>query len=177
MKIMLKTLESGIASDRIVNRLRPFLLNKRVKDSVLISEMSKAVRYEKDRKAKNKQQLRVSAVETSDDVPDVDPRDTRISKLEAQLKELKAQKECCKEDEKDKKIAKLEAQIKEMRAEDVKNPKKKKVVYGCKNCKSQGKGRSCSHCFVCGESGHKVSECPVKKEKEESNSNRTSERD
>ena len=77
-----------------------------------------------------------------------------------------------------KKIAKLEAQIKEMRAEDVKNPKKKKVVYGCKNSKSQGKGRSCSHCFVCGESGHKVSECPVKKEKDkESNSNRTSERD
>ena len=176
-KIMLKTLESGLASDRIVNRLRPCFLNTRVTDTELISEMSKAVRYEKDRKAKSKQHTRVNAVEISDDFLEVDPRDKRIAKLEAQLKELQVQDKCCNGEEKDKKIAKLEAQIKEMQAGESKAPNKKRRVriFGCKNCKAQGKGKTCSHCFVCGDSSHKVEKCPKRNEKEkESNSNRSS---
>ena len=173
-KIMLKTLESGIASDRIVNRMRPFLLKKKVTDTELISEMSKALRYEKDRKAKSKQHTRVNAIETSDDFLVEDPRDIRIANLEAQLKELKVKEKCCKEDEKDQKIAKLEAQIREMRAGDKDAPKKKKGrIYGCKDCKSKGQGRSCSHCFVCGDPSHKVEKCPQKNE-QVSNSNRSS---
>ena len=171
-KIMLKTLESGISSDRIVNRMRPFLLNTKVTDTELISEMSKAVRYEKDRKAKSKQ-TRVSSIEAPDYFPVEDPRDLRIAKLEAQLKALNAKETCCKENEKDQKIAKLEAQIREMRADDTGAPKKKKGrIYGCKACKSTGKGRTCSHCFVCGEGDHKVEKCPKKVDKV--NSNRSS---
>ena len=50
MKIMLKTLESGILSECIVNRLRPFLVDFAVSDTALIDEMSKA-------KSKQRQQI------------------------------------------------------------------------------------------------------------------------
>ena len=87
------------------------------------------------------------------------------------------QDKCCNGEEKDKKIAKLEAQIKEMQAGESKAPNKRRRVriFGCKNCKAQGKGKTCSHCFVCGDSSHKVEKCPKRNEKEkESNSNRSS---
>ena len=40
--------------------------------------------------------------------------------------------------------------------------------YGCKEFKKAGKGKTCSHCFVCGAGDHKVVDCPRKKENKES---------
>ena len=170
MKIMLKTLESGIISERIVNRLRPFLVEATVSDTTLIEEMSKAVRYEKERKAKAKQQSRINAMLAEEE----DEKDVKIAALEAQMKELRT---TSKEDEKDKKIAKLEAELKVLR-EANKNKGRKTRIYGCKKCKAEGKGRTCTHCFRCGEGSHKVEACTKPKEEEKSeNSSRSSERD
>ena len=69
-KIMLKTLESGIANERIVNRLMPLLSKEAVTDAELISGMSKAVIANKDReskgdkeKEKEKKSVRIASVE------------------------------------------------------------------------------------------------------------------
>ena len=34
-----------------------------------------------------------------------------------------------------------------------------KQKYGCRACKQANKGRSCTHCFYCGEDSHKISDC------------------
>ena len=50
-----------------------------------------------------------------------------------------------------------------------------KKEYGCESCCLVGKGRSCTHCFYCGDEGHKYDVCPEKKKS--LNSNRSSTRD
>ena len=56
--------------------------------------------------------------------------------------------------------------------------------YGCAACKKAGKGKTCSHCFICGESEHRVVDCPQHKKNEKKdtskdtlNSNRSPARD
>ena len=170
MKIMLKTLESGILSECIVNRLRPFLVDFAVSDTTLIDEMSKAVRYEKERKAKAKQRQQINSL-----LAEEDEKDVKIAALEAQMKELKT---TSKEDEKDKRIAKLEAELKVLREANKNRGGRKTRIYGCKQCKSEGKGRTCTHCFRCGKGSHKVEACTEPKEEDKSeNSSRSSERD
>ena len=154
-----------------MNRLRPFLVEATVSDTTLIEEMSKAVRYEKERKAKAKQQSRINALLAEED----DEKDVKIAVLEAQMKELKT---TSKEDEKDKKIAKLEAELKVLREANKNRGGRKMRIYGCKKCKAEGKGRTCSHCFRCGEGSHKVEACTKPKEEDKSeNSSRSSKRD
>ena len=165
MKIMLKTLESGLSDDGILNSIRPFLSDPAVSDNVLIREMSHAVVLAKKRKEKSKAAARVSVVEESPE----------IAQLQSQLNELQKQQASGGESAQ---IAKLQATLNQL----VNNQQKgKKPIYGCKQCKADGKGKTCSHCFVCGEEGHKVENCPKKKEKKEeedtSNSNRSPARD
>ena len=50
-----------------------------------------------------------------------------------------------------------------------------KKEYGCESCCLAGKGRSCTHCFYCGDEGHKYDVCP--KKSKSLNSNRLSTRD
>ena len=165
MKIMLKTLESGLADDGILNSMRPFLSDPGVSDNVLIREMSRAVVLAKKRKEKSKAAARVSVIEESPE----------IAQLQNQLNELQKQQATGGDSAQ---IAKLQATLNQL----VNNQEKgKKPIYGCKQCKADGKGKTCSHCFVCGEEGHKVESCPQKKKKKEeedtSNSNRSPARD
>ena len=162
MKIMLKTLESGLADDGILNSIRPFLCNPSVSDNILIREMSHAVVLEKKRKEKSKTSARVNVVT---ECPE-------MAQLQQQLKDLQKQQESNGDSAQ---IAKLQATLNQLVSNQ---PKGKKPIYGCRKCKAEGTNKTCSHCFVCGEEGHKVENCPKKKEKEDaSNSNRSPARD
>ena len=147
-KIMLKTLESGLSSERIVNRLMPLFSKDSVTDSELIGAMSKAVIANKDRdskgdKEKEKKSVKVAAVETRSREED---------------------------DEVYQMVAEIRSDVKGLRN----SGGGKKVEYGCEACCLVGKGRSCTHCFYCGDEGHKYDVCPKKKS---SNSNRSLTRD
>ena len=145
-KIMLKTLESGIASERIVNRLMPLFSKDSVTDAELIGAMSKAVIANKDRDSKG----------------DKEKKSVKIAAVETRSRE--------EEDEVYQMVAEIRSDVKGLRN----SGGGKKVEYGCEACCLVGKGRSCTHCFYCGEEGHKYDVCPKKKS---SNSNRSSTRD
>ena len=40
---------------------------------------------------------------------------------------------------------------------------KPRIEYGCKDCKSKGTQKQCSHCFICGKADHRVETCPDNK--------------
>ena len=147
-KIMLKTLESGISSERIVNRLMPLLSKENVTDAELISGMSKAVIANKDRESKGDKEKE----------KEKDKKSVRIASVE-------------RKSEQDENMYQMIAKIRsDMRG--LKNSGGKKE-YGCEACCLVGKGRSCTHCFYCGDEGHKYDVCP----KKSLNSNRSSTRD
>ena len=168
MKILLKTLESGLSDDRILNSIRPSLSNPAVSDNVLISEMSHAVMLEKKRKEKSKSAKSVAFVEVEETSSDA----VEIARLQKQLDELREEKEA--DSAQSDQLAQLQASINKL-------VNGKHRQYGCKDCKKDGKGKTCSHCFVCGKGDHKVVDCPKKKEKEDKdeplNSNRSPARD
>ena len=168
MKILLKTLESGLSDDRILNSIRPSLSNPAVSDNVLISEMSHAVMLEKKRKEKSKSAKSVAFVEVEETSSDA----VEIARLQKQLDELREEKEA--DSAQSDQLAQLQASINKL-------VNGKHRQYGCKDCKKDGKGKTCSHCFVCGKGEHKVVDCPKKKEKEDKdeplNSNRSPARD
>ena len=168
MKILLKTLESGLSDDRILNSIRPSLSNPAVSDNVLISEMSHAVMLEKKRKEKSKSAPRVAFVEADETSSDA----VEIARLQRQLDDLREEKEA--DSAQSDQLAQLQASINKL-------VNGKHRQYGCKDCKKDGKGKTCSHCFVCGKGDHKVVDCPKKKEKEDKdeslNSNRSPARD
>ena len=152
-KIMLKTLESGIASERIVNRLMPLLSKDMVTDAELIAGMSKAVIANKDRDSKGDQNK------------EKDKKLVRIASVERKREE---------DDKVYQLIAEIRSDVRGLKNSSGNNSGGKKE-YGCEACCLVGKGRSCTHCFYCGEEGHKYDACP--KKLKSSNSNRSSTRD
>ena len=172
MKILLKTLESGLSDDRILNSMRPFLSNPAVSDEVLIREMSHAVMLEKKRKERSKAP-RVASVEVEEPSSDA----AEIAKLQKQLDKLREEK--ASDSNNSAQLAQLQASLNKL-------VHGKHRQYGCKACKSAGKGKTCSHCFICGKDDHKVVDCPKRNNKEEGkkedkdeslNSNRSPTRD
>ena len=163
--ILLKTLEVGLSSD-ILSTVRP-LLTAGITDNELIAGMSRAVVLEKKRKEK-RASSRVTIVEERSTDAD------EIAKLQAQLNALQQQQ--TSESDNTTQLAKLQASIQKL-VDNNNNGKRR--VYGCKACKSDGNGRNCTHCFICGASDHRVNGCPDKKKKEDSseNSNRSPARD
>ena len=155
MKILLKTLETGLSDDRILNSMRPFLSDPAVSDNVLISEMSHAVMLEKKRKEKSKSSPRVASVEAEESSSDA----AEIAKLQKQLDKLREERST--ESAHSPQLAQLQASLNKLVHGNHRQ-------YGCKECKKAGKGKTCSHCFVCGEGDHKVVDCPRKKENKES---------
>ena len=158
MKILLKTLETGLADDRILNSMRPFLSDPAVSDNVLISEMSHAVMLEKKRKEK-KSSPRVATVEADESSSDA----AEIAKLQKQLDELREEKST--EAAHSTQLAQLQASLNKLVHGNHRQ-------YGCKECKKVGKGKTCSHCFVCGEGDHKVVDCPRKNDNKDNKDNK-----
>ena len=149
--IMLNALETGLASDRIVNKLMPFLSKPDVTDGELISAMSKAVIVNKGRENKGeskekgrdgeKKNVHVLAAEKA-------PVDDKVLKM----------------------VAEIRADVKGLRN----TGGGRRTEFGCEACCLAGKGRSCTHCFHCGAGDHRYVACPAK---QSSNSNRSSTQD
>ena len=212
MKILLKTLESGISDDRILNSMRPFLSDPRVSDSVLIREMSHAVVLEKKRKEKSKSSPRVAVVEADESPSEaaelvklrkqlnalqqqqdqlnalqqhqqmaggLTSEAVEIAKLQQQLNALQQQQQQLNVMQQQQpqatgdseQLARLQASINKLANSS------KYRQYGCAACKKAGKGKTCSHCFICGASDHRVVDCPKHKKNEKQddtlNSNRS----
>ena len=168
MKILLKTLESGLSSDRILNSVRSHLSNTNVEDSVLIALIGHAVTMEEKRKEKGKSH-RVNMVEESSD-------DAEITKLQQQLAALQQQQ--LSDSARTAQLEQIQASINKLMAG------KQQRQYGCAACKRAGQGKTCSHCFVCGKDDHRVVDCPERVKKSEKadkddslNSNRSPARD
>ena len=152
-KVMLNSLETGLMSERIVNRLMPQLSNVRVSDGELLSAMSKAVRAHQGREDKGEKKA---------EKRDQDRKQVNVKSLENRSQGDNQMMQM---------VAEIRSDIKGLR-----NAAGEKKDYGCESCCVAGKGRSCTHCFYCGKTDHRYAECP-EKEKKSLNSNRLSMRD
>ena len=151
-KIMLQTLETGILSERIVNRLMPLLSNPSVTDGELISAMSKAVIAQKGRESKG---------DKKEKEKDREKKHVNVASVDSKADDDKVLKM----------VAEIRADVKGLRNSGGGDKKKD---FGCEKCCLAGKGRTCTHCFHCGKQDHKYAACP---ELKSSNSNRSSTRD
>ena len=164
-RIMCKSLETGIWSENIRNRMRPVLSLKHVSDARLLKEISLAVQSEKQRKEKfnSKRQLRVSFLEEGDANREDLAKEIGILKKEiSQVKQEEVNKREQEQEVKDvellKLITELKGEVAELRTRD--RSKGSRWTYGCNNCKKDGTPSLCNHCFRCGSTDHKIKDCP-----------------
>ena len=162
---MCKSLETGIWSENIRNRMRPVLSIPNVSDVRLLKEISLAVQSEKRRKEKfnTKRQLRVSIIEPGEKEEEEDDESEAVKEIQRLKKEIcslkyGAQKE---QEQKDieilKMITELKGEISELKTRNKSNTNRS---YGCNNCKKDGTAHLCNHCFRCGSTDHKIKDCP-----------------
>ena len=194
-KIMHKSLETGIWSENIRNRIRPVLSSSNVTDTAIMREISLAVQSEKTRKEKfaSKRQLRVSMLLDGDKVDSekeqnshkrddkllkvIDEMRGEINELKLKRRELSVEKQngCDVEDEKEQNLQgcddKLLKVIDELKGEISELKARGGYAakqYGCGACKKDGTAKMCNHCFRCGETTHQMRDCPAKNLKPDS---------
>jgi hypothetical protein len=160
MKIMLKSLESGITNDKIVSRLQPLLGDISVSDAALMKEMSAAVRVVKERKQKADKKPSVNSIDGNGDA--------ELVKMMAELKSSVVE------------VKQVQQQQRTLLEQA--NACSWGTKFGCDNCKAASRGHLCNHCLFCKKTGHKFAACPDRQENQNnppaeetsSNSNRSS---
>ena len=193
--MMLKALETGLANERIVTRLLPLFSQTDVPDADLKREMSKAVRACKGRKDKNdkteKKQVRVASVgEEGGRLRDRDQEESEFLKVAKELKEEVAEVKqvtrlvfaplsqpsqlLSQQTEQQRQQQLQQAQQEQFIKNISTQPWFRKNVFGCEKCILAGQHKTCNHCMRCGETSHKIKDCPHKENTPPaSNSNRS----
>ena len=193
MVMVLKSLESGLANERIVTRLLPLFAQANVTDAILKQEMSKAMRSCTLRKDKKQQNVRVAAVSEESGRS---LREDEFLKVAKELKEEVAEvKEVTrlafvpqraiplhqaenqflqnKRNQAQQQLQ-MQQQLEQQQQQQAQQqfllnisnqPWFKKKVFGCQSCILAGTPTTCTHCLKCEKAGHKVKDCPEKENK------------
>ena len=163
-EMLLDSLESGLSSESIRVRMRPYLQDPSISKSELLAAASRALKSERDRKGKfERSTARVNELDCADDA---EKEEVKFS--EACLAELKGIRSDYAEVKAD--VALVSGELSKLRQPN--NNKDGKSQYGCKDCKAKGINDKCNHCFKCGKTDHKSYDCPEKNQNQ-SNLNRS----
>ena len=141
-EILLDSLETGFENDTVRSHMRPYLKDPTASESTLLDAIKRVKKTEKDRKDKFPKGPTARMNEVSVD-------DGLLASLVAKVEVL------------DVNVDEIKQYIgtKDTNSDDKGN---KKIIYGCKDCKSKGQSNRCTHCFRCGKDTHKSFECPEK---------------
>ena len=190
MEMVLKSLESGLANERIVTRLLPLFSQPNVSDNILKQEMSKAMRSCTLRKDKKQNSARVAAVEEAakkskedefikmakvlhEDVAEVKQVTQRFATTPAQYQQQFYQRDYQSQQQLQQQKQPQEYQQQLQLLQDLSSQSWfRKKLWKCKDCILSGTTKPCTHCIRCSTAGHQIKDCP-EKENDQSNSNRS----
>ena len=157
-KLFLRAISTGLISYSIKADIDPYLNDINVSDEVLLEKLNLAANNEAERKHKLGKQARVNVFETPEVEQPNKPR--KSAKENPILNEIKSLRVELNE------IKSLKADV-AMLKETLSQPAVTKPGYrprkriGCPNCAKEGKGKECSHCYRCGETGHLKMNCKL----------------
>ena len=157
-KLFLRAISTGLISYSIKADIDPYLNDINVSDEVLLEKLNLAADNEAERKHKLGRQARVNVFETPEVEQPNKPR--KSAKENPILNEIKSLRVELNE------IKSLKADV-AMLKETLSQPAVTKPGYhprkriGCPNCAKEGKGKECSHCYRCGETGHLKMNCKL----------------
>ena len=125
----------------------PYLNDINVSDEVLLEKLNLAANNEAERKHKLGKQVRVSVFETPEVEQPNKPRKSAKENPNNEIKSLKAD------------VAMLKETLSQPAVTKPGYRPRKRI--GCPNCAKEGKGKECSHCYRCGETGHLKMNCKL----------------
>ena len=162
-RMFLRSVATGLQSETLRNILRPHLEDVKCTDEGLLEVLTSAVGQETERLQKlRSRQGRTEVLSASADVPPVDPPIPSVVNKEKEQKAALG-KEMPGWTE-------MQAAIRSIIQEEMKtnqnahqsNPPPTRRRLGCPNCKAQGQGEMCTHCFKCGSSEHYARGCRMR---------------
>ena len=154
---MIKALDTGFWSENIQRRVSQ-VLGDDASDTNILRAVSLAVQSERVKKEKSVSGQKPTKVKFNL-VDEEKGKSSKKGESESHSEQLLL------------KIQQLEAEMCELKAKENSG---RRLEYGCEDCKRNGTGRSCNHCFRCGDTAHKRADCPIQ---QSSNLNRPLARD
>ncbi|KAM9354881.1 uncharacterized protein KZ484_013006 [Pholidichthys leucotaenia] len=142
----------GVKYAALRQRLRPLISNNNVTDVEILSEVTKIISDENEHQRRLGQTPRLKSAQSAViATKDTTAKDQQVSQT---IKQLAAQVET---------LTKMVATFMEQKAvnsspQRSQPPANQKKTYLCPKCTEQSL-QECSHCFVCGESGHRAIGC------------------
>ncbi|XP_039511790.1 uncharacterized protein LOC120495149 [Pimephales promelas] len=162
----LRSIETGLLSDSVKFQILPYLSDLSISDEELIQKVDEAAKVESERQEKRKRS-------TAGKTPKVQElqADTQVKSKPAQspskLKESNPAAEITtvKGNETKPDSMNVQQMMEELRKEmkqmflavmeaNPRSPEQRPREKGCKKCRDERTGESCSHCFKCGKEGH-----------------------
>ena len=157
-KLFLREISTGLISYSIKADIDPYLNDINVSDEVLLEKLNLAANNEAEWKHKLGKQARVNVFETPEvEQPNKPRKSTKENPILNEIKSLRVELN---------QIKSLKADV-AMLKETLSQPAVTKPGYrprkhiGCPNCAKEGKGKECSHCYRCGETGHLKMNCKL----------------
>ncbi len=149
--LMLRTFSTGLADESVRQQMKSSL-EKDPSDEQLIEELNVIVcRHNEAAKKRAGMKVKVTVNEVTEAKPKEDP----IQKVLKELSSLRTE------------VATLKQQMSAppgSTSDFAPRPARMKVNFGCRECKAQGRGADCNHCFRCGSNDHRIAGCPDRPE-------------
>ena len=175
-EVFLHTIYQGLGGKYadLRQRLRPLTSNNNVTDEEILSEVTKIISDENERQRRLGQVTRQKSTQAQSAVIETKDKVSKDQQTSQTIKELATQVET---------LTNMVATLMKQKAENSSSPHlstnqtfvPQKKLYLCPKCTEQNL-KDCSHCFVCGESGHRAVGC-LMRPKKQGNWNRSLSRD
>ena len=149
-------METGLLSDAIRGRIRPYLQNSNVDDEELINQVQLAVLAESERKKKfglQNKASKVNEISLAEKIPQKQAKNSENNdKILAAVEQIKCE------------VAALKTELAEMKTANYAKDQQKNSFSRptCESCRKSGK-TDCDHCSYCGTSDHYFRGCKNRK--------------
>lgn len=162
----LRSIETGLLSDSVKFQILPYLSDVSISDEELIQKVDEAAKVESERQEKRKRSTagktpKVQELQADTQVkstPAQSPSKLKESNSTAAIKTVKGNDTKPDSMNVHQMMEELRKEMKQMflavMEASPRPPEQKQRAKGCKKCRDEGIGESCSHCFKCGQEGH-----------------------